>query len=791
MKRLTQSTRRMLATTAALALLLLAAATTTAQETEQQSTPTQTVKGEVMNLQTGAPVAGATVAVAGTTLGGISRPDGSFRIEQVPVGRHVVRVSSVGFQPITTDIIVTSGRQVVLSFQLQESVMQSKELVVTANSDDPFKPINEAALVSADAFTVDEVSRYAGARDDPARMAQNFAGVLGSTGLRNDIVIRGGSPTELLWRIDGIEIPNPNHFATQGGTGGPVNAINTNLLANSDFLTGAFPAEYGGRLSGVFDLRTRRGNDERYEAVAQMGFAGFEGMIEGPVPAGAFIASYRRSTLQVFDGLSIPIGIDAVPKYWDGMAKIDLTPTDRDQISLMALAGVSDIDLFASDDDSVFTGDQDIVSGSDLAVVGAQWRHLFSETVVGKLTLSHVFTGYQLRVDSLTTNGESEVLNSTRWMNDNSSERYLSAKMEFTVVPSPSHYLTAGAEGRSLGFALDRQRYTPNVNGEQARIKDDGSTGQALGYFNWNWRPTDELSLNAGVFGQYLGISQKSSIEPRLSLAWQLQPGQSVSAGVGVHRQAQALPVYFYPDDNRSLDFTEATHYVLGYSSTIAQNWLVKAETYWKQLGHVPVSRDSATSYSLLNQGASFNTIGASERLTSEGKGRSYGAELTLRRRFVEGWYVTATASLFRQEYAGSDGVWRNGAFDNRYILNLLAGYEWKISSGFTVEFGGKFTLAGGAPYTPIDLATSRLIHATYLDDGRRYAERNSDYARLDLRTDFRQNFGGWSLIGFVSVENVTNRKNIQERQYDPLRDQVEIVHQTGLLPIGGFRIEF
>jgi hypothetical protein len=217
----------------------------------------------------------------------------------------------------------------------------------------------------------------------------------------------------------------------------------------------------------------------------------------------------------------------------------------------------------------------------------------------------------------------------------------------------------------------------------------------------------------------------------------------------------------------------------------------VKAETYWKQLGHVPVSRDSATSYSLLNQGASFNTIGASERLTSEGKGRSYGAELTLRRRFVEGWYVTATASLFRQEYAGSDGVWRNGAFDNRYILNLLAGYEWKISSGFTVEFGGKFTLAGGAPYTPIDLATSRLIHTTYLDDGRRYAERNSDYARLDLRTDFRQNFGGWSLIGFVSVENVTNRKNIQERQYDPLRDQVEIVHQTGLLPIGGFRIEF
>lgn len=791
MKRLRQNAPRGLTNAVVFIVLLMAVTIVQAQETEQQLGLTQTVKGTVVNLQTGGPLAGATVAVVGTTLGAISRPDGSFRIEQVPVGRHVMRVSSVGFQPMTTDIIVTSGRQVVLMFELQESVMKSKELVVTANKEDPFRPINEAALVSADAFTVDEVSRYAGSRDDPARMAQNFAGVLGSTGLRNDIVIRGGSPTELLWRIDGIEVPNPNHFASQGATGGPVNAINTNLLANSDFLTGAFPSEYGGRLSGVFDLRTRRGNDERYEAVAQMGFAGFEGMIEGPIPAGSFIASYRRSTLQVFDALGIPIGIDAVPKYWDGMAKVDLTLTDRDQVSVMALAGVSDIDIFASDDDSVFTGDQDIVNGSDLAVVGGQWRHLFSETVVGKLTLSHVFTGYRLNIDSLTTNGESEILNRTRWMDDNSSERYLSAKIDFTVAPSASHYITAGAEGRSLRFTLDQQRYTPNVNGGQLSIDDEGSTAQALGYFNWNWRPTDELSLNAGVFGQYLEISKKSSIEPRLSLAWQLVPGQILSAGFGVHRQAQALPVYFYPADNRGLDFTEAIHYVVGYSNTVAEHWLMKAEAYWKQLSNVPVSRDSATSYSLLNEGASFNTIGASERLANQGEGRNYGIELTLRRRFVEGWYLTATASLFRQEYAGSDGVWRNGAFDNRYILNLLAGYEWKVSQGFSVEFSSKFTMAGGAPYTPIDLETSRLIHTTYLDNGRRFAERNSNYARLDLRTDFRQNFGGWSLIGFVSVENITNRQNIQERQYDPLRDQIEIVNQTGLLPIGGFRIEF
>lgn len=762
---------------------------------EQATELTQVVKGSVRDQQTGQPIAGATVVVVDTKLGAVSKLDGSFRIESVPVGRQTILVRSLGFDPYSTITVLTSGRQTVLQVELLPSVDYQELEGVTVSGKKGIGPINESALVSTTLFSVDDVTRFAGSRDDPARMAGNFSGVFNTDDRRNDIIVRGGSPLELLWRLDGIEIPNPNHFATQGATGGPVNALNANLLTNSDFFTGAFPAEYGGKLSGVFDLRTRNGNAEEYELVAQMGFAGFEGMAEGPIPGlegASFIGSYRKSTLEVLDFLGIGIGFDGLPKYDDVNAKIRVPIDENHTVDGLVLAGRSDIDLLESDEEDVFTGDSDVNNGTDLVVVGGTWTHLISDKIVGKFSVSSLYSKYRTQVDSITTEGENAVTSIDRWYEMNSSESYYSARYRLAWAPSRAHYFTVGAEGRALRYDLSEERFSvrDEDNGQPYRVDEDGTSEQALGFLNWTWRPSASLTLNTGLFTQYLGIGDQLSTEPRFSASWAFAKGQALSAGVGVHRQMQPLPVYF-SHNNQDLDFTQSIHYVLGYSIAPKNDVLVKVEGYYKDVSNAPVRANKLDGYSLLNAGTGFGGVRANFPLKSEGKGRSYGAELSLTKHFTDGWYVLATGSYIRQEYTGSDGMWRDGAFDNGVIANLLGGYEWKINEGFSIDMSGKFTWAGGAPYTPIDVERSALYNSTILDDEHYFSERNDAYSRLDVRVDFRQNFNGWSLSSFVSVENVLNKENVLLRLYDPQTGEIEIENQVGFFPVGGFRIEF
>jgi len=267
---------------------------------QETKAPSQLIKGKIINFKTQQPVSGANIRLQDTKLGAISQRDGSFKIPDVPVGRYTIKISMIGFESQQFQGVISSGKEEVLNVQLQESYVQMNEVKVYAEKNS-FNPINESSIVSSSVFSVDDVERYAGSRMDPARMAQNFAGVVGDNDKRNDIVIRGGSPTELLWRIDGLDVPNPNHFATQGATGGPISALNSNVLDNSDFLVGAWSSEYGDKMSGVFDLRTRKGNDEKFEYLGQFSFNGFELGAEGPLPGNqnSFIINYRYSFLDL------------------------------------------------------------------------------------------------------------------------------------------------------------------------------------------------------------------------------------------------------------------------------------------------------------------------------------------------------------------------------------------------------------------------------------------------------------------------------------------------------------
>ena len=318
---------------------------------------TSTLRGRVSDQQSETPLIGATIQLLNSdpVIGAMSDADGYFTLHNVPVGRQSLRVTYLGYEAQTVqNILVTAGKEVQLDIRLEESFTAMNEVVITAQVDKD-KPTNELATISARQFNTEEVQRYSGGRSDVSRLVANFAGVATSNDSRNDIVIRGNSPTGVLWRMEGIPIPNPNHFSTLGTTGGPVSALNPNLIANSDFLTGAFPAEYGNALAGVFDINLRTGNKSRYEYTAQLGaFSGLEGMVEGPLGKknGSFVVAYRQSFVALASAAGLNIGTTATPRYNDLTFNVDFGNGKAGKWSVFGIGATSGIDFLGAEIDT-------------------------------------------------------------------------------------------------------------------------------------------------------------------------------------------------------------------------------------------------------------------------------------------------------------------------------------------------------------------------------------------------------------------------------------------------------
>jgi len=339
----------------------------------------QTVKGLIVDQQSEMPLIGATIVIITdeSGLGSTSDVDGEFQIASVPLGRHSFEISYLGYESVTIpNVDVSAGKEVYLTISLEESLVKLDEVVITAAVDKD-RSINEMATVSSRQFSMEEVNRFSGGRSDVGRLAGNFAGVSTADDSRNDIVIRGNSPTGLLWRLEGIPIPSPNHFSTVGTTGGPVSALNPNLLKNSDFLTSAYPSEYGNALSGVFDLGFRSGNKDKNEYSFQLGaITGFEGIVEGPMfknNKGSFLVAGRYSFVGLAQAIGMDIGTNAVPNYYDLSFKFDFGKSALGNIILFGVGGRSDIeflrdevdetDLFAADDEDARADSQFGVAG--------------------------------------------------------------------------------------------------------------------------------------------------------------------------------------------------------------------------------------------------------------------------------------------------------------------------------------------------------------------------------------------------------------------------------------------
>ncbi|MCB0679018.1 MAG: TonB-dependent receptor [Saprospiraceae bacterium] len=766
---------------------------------------TQTIRGQVIDRQSEMPLIGVAVEWVndGDPRGATTDLDGWFSLENIPVGRQILRFSYLGYESLTLpNVMITAGKEVVLEITLAEAVINIQEVVVRATTDKD-KANNEMATVSARSFTLEEVTRYSGGRNDVSRLAANFAGVNIADDSRNDIVIRGNSPTGVLWRLEGLPIPNPNHFSTMGTTGGPVSAVNTNLLRNSDFMTSAFPSEYGNALAGVFDIGFRNGNRDRMEFTAQLAaFSGLEFMAEGPLNrahTGSFLVSYRHSFTELADAAGLNIGTTAVPKYKDLSFKLDLPRTKLGQFSLFGIGGLSDIEFIGSElGEDDFFADPDVNSlvRSRLGVFGVQHRLLIDEqtylrTTVGASTSQNTYDEDRLEDEGIPFR-QTEV--------DDVNNRY-SVHSVLNRKFSPKFTLRTGflAEWYQLdAFLQDR---TNEV--EWNVIRDfEGTLGLFQVYGQGQWRLNERWTVNGGLHAQYLDLNDSWALEPRLAVNYHLSAAGALNLGYGLHNQMQPLPMYFLetrlPDgtdvqSNRELEFTRSHHFVLGYDQKLGASWRLKTEAYFQQIENVPVESE-AGSFSMLNVGADF-VFPEEYFLVNAGSGQNYGLELTVEKFFSKGYYGLLTGSLFESKYKGSDGIERNTAFNNRYTLNVLAGKEFQFGAAkqnaFTVDL--KMTTAGGRYYTPIDLEASMLAGEEVLDDTAAFSEQFDPYFRLDLKLGYRLNSSKrkFSQQFYLDFQNITNHQNIFTKRYSEDRNEIYNVYQIGFFPDLLYRVQF
>lgn len=717
---------------------------------------TQNIRGKVIDEVTGYPILGANVVLLNSdpVMGTTSDENGYFNLPDVSIGRQSIKITFIGYESRTiNNLLLSSAKEVFLEIKLIEKVTNINEVTVKSFRDKQ-NAMNEMAMISSRSFSVEETERFAGSLGDPARMVANYAGVMTQNDSRNDIIIRGNSPTGVQWRLENMEIPNPNHFGALGTTGGPVSMLNNNLLTNSDFLTGAFPAEFGNVLSGVFDLNMRSGNNQEHEYTGQVGFNGFELGAEGPFKRkedgqnATYLANFRYSTLEVLDLIGFSVGTgEAIPQYKDLTFIVDLPGTKLGRFKLVGLWGDSFIDLGREESDTTANNYNPRGTatdyGSALGFIGLNHTYFINENSRFLNTISWQFLESTTKFDSIhqTTKAVIPVYRGTLY------EAKASASTEFKQKINTKNNYSAGvifdyflvnyndsAMSYNLGHFITTQDVEDNLNLIRA-------------YAQWQHNFNNRLTGYVGLYSQYFDLNRETTAEPRASIRWRATPKQTITVGYGRHSQIQPKSIYFnqtyhsstntYSQSNTDLKFSKADHFVLGYNKMLSNNFRIKAELYYQHLFNIPIKDDPTTDFegqfSMVNAG-DFFAIPTEDYLINKGLGRNYGVELTMEKFLSNGYYVLFTTSLFDSKYKAADNVWRNTAFNGNYVFNLLGGYEYKFSEKVMVTVDLKTVLAGGRRYVPINLERSIAAGETVYNWQNAWKNKFDDYFRTDLR---------------------------------------------------------
>ena len=767
----------------------------------------QVVRGVVLDKESNVPIPGVILRITSMepALGTTTNSEGEFRFKDIPVGRHEIEVKFIGYHTLSlSQVLVSSGKEVVLTIPLSESVTDLSAVTITGKRDAQ-KPVNDMASISARSFSVEETSRYAASFFDPARMALSYAGVTAGNDINNDIVVRGNSSKGLQWRLEGVEIINPNHFGEEGSSAGGISMVSSSMLTTSDFFTGAFPAEYGNALSGVFDLQFRKGNTERKEYSFMVGVLGTEASLEGPFKKGgksSYLVNYRYSTLSFLDKIGIsPWPEGFTPVYQDIAFNFSFPTEKAGTFSLFGIGGNSGQEMEAERDFTSWELLEDKSNHKSVYNSGSSGlKHVLqiNDNTYLKNIISYSGSSITDNRDTLTNSYEVNVFGRDTYKN--SAWRY-SGLLNYKA--NSKNTFRTGLIISRLGFDLSSLTHKIEL-GRLSKVLDaKGSAWNNEVYGQWKYQFNNFVSLNTGLHASYFNLSDSYSVEPRIGLNWWVAPDQQLSFGAGVHSRLEPMAYYFArnerPDgsvvnSNSKLAPTKALHLVTGYEKNFAKQLKFKAEAYYQHLFNVPVSADPQINFSSLNTAnAYFIYSRAYRQLINGGKGYNTGLELTLEKSLSQGYYLLATSSLFESKFKNMAGKTFNTDNNTRYVGNFVAGKEWKTgaSDRNLVGINTKIVYTGGRPYSPINMEKSvqEDYHTVYED--RVNTLRTSPYFRVDLSVNYRINRPKLTHAFFLDIQNVMNRYNQLGEFYNSEKNKVEPITLSGIIPSLYYRIEF
>jgi hypothetical protein len=757
---------------------------------QAQAQITQNLRGRVIDKETQTPLVGVSVFVVDNQKGVQSNAEGRFLLKDLPLGRYNLLLTMIGYTNINlSNIELGSGKEVILNIEMIETPQFLNEVIVKADLSKE-KPINDLVMVSGRQFTTQEGNRYAGGYGDAARMAMSFAGVTSAgNDQNNEIIIRGNSPKGLLWRLEGIEIPNPNHFGDgQGSTSGIISMINSSSLANSDFLTGAFPAEYGNAMSGVFDLRLRKGNDQKHEKAIQLGIIGLEASAEGPLnKTGAsyrFNARYSTLELLLKSGLlNIETG-GFQPEYRDMNFSLNFPTQKVGTFSAFGVGGMS----FSSDKETTY----EKIAQNGMGVVGLSHKISVNKKGYFYSVLAYTKEANFEEDKSLINNLFVQTFDMQYSQNNLRLSSFYNHKF------SNRSSLRIGTTISQLAYSFRDNRWDNTRKVLVNFLNENDKTYFIQHYAQFKYNLSPSISFTAGIHYNRFALNNNQTTEPRAGVSWQVSQKQSIGIGYGMHSRLEPISMYLFkrrkPDNtlaqpNLELGLSRSNHFIISYDRSIGKNTHLKIELYDQWLYNIPVDTNRNSSFSMVNSsGGLTNTV-----LVNEGVGKNQGVELTFEKYFSDNYYFLFTSSIFKTQYKSRQDIWRNTIFDNGYALSLLGGRDFSVgkSKVHWLILNGRFMLRGGNRYTPIILSESIKKGNTVQDVNQILAIRYPDYWRFDLGIGYRINKkrATWTISG--DFQNVTNHQNIIREFYSNTTKTIRYNYALPIVPILNFKVDF
>jgi hypothetical protein len=777
------------------------------------------IRGRVVDKNSGEPISGATVELLNFSPRKAVATDawGDFRLENVPVGRQRVRIFAANYvERLESNILVTTGKEVVLEVPLDERVAtpENKETPLEQDILQPelmisnnMKINNLFTLQNGRMFDIEEVARYAGSLADPARLAANFTGVYNNNDNQNYIISRGNTPMGVAYRIEGVPLENPNHFATLGNTGAPFPILNTNSLAHSDFLNGNFSAEYGNATAAVFDMNIRNGNSKKFEFTGQLSFLGAEIMAEGPLKKGksSFLVASRYGILRLMQLLRLPITTGSSPQYQDITFKLHFPSVKRGDISIFGIGSLAKVQLLNSEIDSndVYAErGRDLFITSNQGMMGINHKKNMGGRSYFSTTVSQSFQYFNSIRDSILPNGDKlDSIYTVRELRGVSSlSTFFNSKFNRrgekrnTIIT-----LRSGLRAHVYYIDLKDKATAPVVRYDYYADKELHLHSEI--YTQALFKFSEKLSFYAGVYANHFTLNRKSwSVEPRLALHWSPTLRQLFSLGYSWHSRMVPFIISYNvtpnPDgslntSNKNLSFFKSQHLTLSHRWQFSPAWQLQTNIYGQYLYDMPISTDT-NSFSYINYGE-FPIFPLRSDLRSDGIGYNAGVEMTLIRSFTNGFYATLSATLSQSKYKGSDNIWRSTVYDIRYLGQALAGKEFvfgKLKNNFwTIDL--RFNYHYGKPYTPIDTAASLAQGTEVLLQEQANSLRLRDYWRLDFKTGLRFNRRRMSHLIALDVVNAANRNNASQLRYNNNVGRVVELSQFGIVPNLIYQIQF